>query len=194
MRFERNNLEQLMIHVSGKDLATRNLKMGDLWIDRTLARQLFREMMGMASDETGFFLDGSPITLEFYQWGEDGLMMVVTKRAPQRKLELLPPGELPLVFEFETFDLVVDTGLRLREFSGQLVSLYHLQEKYYLYFEVSGLSKADFTKVKTLLSEFARKVDYTSAYLEDYGKKIMDEDALEIIQTVFAPKCNTVTK
>lgn len=188
MRFERNNLEQLMIHVSGNDLSLRNMKIGDLWLDRTMARKLFREMMGIASDETGFFLDGSPITLEFYQWGEDGLMMVVTKLAPQRQLELLPPGEMPLVFEFDSFDLVVDAGLRLREFSGRLVSLYHLREKYYLYFEVGGLSKANYIKVKTLLSEFARKVDYTSAYLEDYGKKIMDEDALEIIQTVFATK------
>lgn len=188
MRFERNNLEQLMIHVSGQDLAMRKMKMGDLWVDRSLARRLFREMMGVATDETGFFLDGSPITLEFYQWGGDGLIMVVTKLTPQRKLELLPPGELPLVFEFEAFDYVVEGGTRLKDFSGQSVSLYHLREKYYLYVEVDGLSKEEYLKVKTVLCEFARKVDYTREYLDDYGKKIMDENALEIIQTVFLRK------
>ncbi|MHB1166987.1 MAG: adaptor protein MecA [Carboxydocellales bacterium] len=188
MRFERNNMEQLMIQISGQDLALRNIKMGDLWVNRALARRLFREMMGVATDETGFLLDGSPITLEFYEWGGDGLIMVVTKLAPQRKLELLPPGEQPLVFEFESFDLVVDSGIGLKDFSGQKVSLYNLRGKYYLYFEVAGLSKEDYQNVKALLSEYSWKVDFTKEYLDDYGSKVMNGDALQIIQKVFTAK------
>ncbi|MCZ0754522.1 genetic competence negative regulator [Anoxybacillus sp. J5B_2022] len=194
MRLERLTHNKIKIFLTFDDLMDRGLTKDDLWKDTFKVQQLFRDMIEEASEELGFEVNGS-IAVEVYSLPAQGMVVIVTSEdqnfdvdeefADDDYIEMqvtLDESE-DIFYEFQTFEDVIQLAHRLSTIGCADGTLYSYNGRFYLYVsEEPPIATDDFIAI---LAEFGSPATITIHRVAEYGKKLMDDRAIEQLVRYF---------
>ncbi len=190
MRLERLNYNKIKIFLTQDDLSDRGLTKEDLWKDSLKVHQLFREMMDEASEELGFEANG-PIAVEVYSLQAQGMVIIVTKHQEDEEDEYSDFLEMDvkldesedILFEFHDLDDCINVAKVLYRLGIRTGTLYSYGSAYYLLFD--QWQKIPIEQLVAILAEFGHSTPLTVYRIEEYGKKLMEENAIEQLNIYF---------
>ncbi|MDM5187779.1 genetic competence negative regulator [Bacillus sp. DX4.1] len=198
MRLERLNYNKIKIFLTFDDLSERGLTKEDLWKNAPKVQQLFRDMMQEANKELGFEADG-PIAVEVFSLQAQGMVVIVTKEKSEADVEddfrdefiemqvTLDESE-HILYEFAIFEDVITLANRLYNLGVTDGKLYAWDGRFYLWLEdETPLLKAD---IIAILAEFGNSSTVTIYRIMEYGKELMDSQAIRQIYHYFVSKQN----
>ncbi|RAL22654.1 genetic competence negative regulator [Thermoflavimicrobium daqui] len=197
MRVERLGGDKIRFFLTLDDLSDRGIEKEDMWRDIPKVQELFSEMMEHAYEELGFEIAG-PVAVEVHDLPTQGMIVVVTRGRTFRtdeddfeseetyELEVYPMLETEhIVFRFADLENLIQAAMRMNSLIEQGGQVYNYNHTYYLVFG-KDLQTDRFDAVMALLSEFGEISTVTHAVLEEYGKVIWANNAIEEICQCFA--------
>ncbi|WP_096153718.1 MULTISPECIES: genetic competence negative regulator [Bacillus] len=192
MRLERITNNKIKVFLTFDDLSDRGLTKEDLWQDSEKVHQLFRDMMDSANDELGFEVNGS-LAVEVYSLQAQGMVIIVTVTDDISDEEFLDDyiemqvtidESEEVLYEFSSFEHIIDLAKRLKPFQMGTGKLYSYQDLYFLLLEEKN-NHMDIDTLISLLSEYGCPATMTIHRIHEYGKIIMEENALSTIRKYF---------
>lgn len=198
MRLERLTVDKIKIFLTYDDLEERGLTKEDLWIDGPKVQELFREMMIFADDELGFRPDG-PIAVEVFSLPAQGMVIIVTKGKQDDdfiddyddgfiEMQVTLDESQEVFYEFASFEDVIDLSSRLYPFGVTGGMLLSYNNKFFLKFEEEDLFGTDLDTLIALLSEFGNPSTITTYRVIEYGKVLIELEAIFRIYHTFIKK------
>lgn len=200
MKIERLSHDKIRIFLTFDDLMERGIHKDDMWREIPKVHELFSEMMDQAYTELGFDANG-PLAVEVFALPAQGMVVIVTrgKLHPGHHMDDFDLDEDEEIYEMEVtleetdlvtyafheFDHVVSAAKLLNKYVTEGGKLYAYHQQYYLQMESVSMSETDLQAVIAILSEFGEASSMTEAYLEEYGKTVMDDDAIRLLCTYF---------
>lgn len=196
MRLERLNADKIKIFLTFDDLNERGIKKEELWQDLPKVHQLFRDMMTEASAELGFIAEGQ-IAVEVFSLPAQGMVVIVSKG--ESSPDLIEDDEYiemqvtldesdEIFYEFQSFEDVIGLAGRLYPLGIDGGALYSFHSGYFLFLHPDEMASGDYDMTIALLSEFGSPSTTTTHRVQEYGKTLMPEKALENIYLTFLNK------
>lgn len=195
MKIERLNHDKIRIFLTFDDLSERGIQKDDMWREIPKVHELFSEMMDQAYTEVGFDASG-PLAVEVFSTPAQGMIVVVTRGKGMIQLdddydsddvyevELTIEQTDMISYAFNEFDeLVLAAESLLPFFKGG--RLYNYEGVYILQIDSDEMNDVQANRIVALLSEFAEVSPVTPEVLEEYGKVVMPELAVETICRYF---------
>jgi adapter protein MecA 1/2 len=195
MKIERLSQDKIRIFLTFDDLTERGIQKDDMWREIPKVHELFSEMMDQAYSELGFDPSG-PLAVEVFALPAQGMVVIVTKG----KIEIhhedgLDDHEADEVYEMEVTMEQSDTIVhRFRDFedllraakvvSGSLTeagTLYSYKDRWYLVVDSTEMEDPKYHALIAVLSEYGEASPVTQAVLDEYGKKVIAEDAVRTL-------------
>lgn len=200
MKIEKLTEDKLKITLSIDDLEERNINLHSFMYNSPESQDLFWELLQKAEKECGFNVDDSMIYVEASTSGAGNFTLLVTKTNEDTHIEKIkksrklsnkdfrlkrktvPVNNNFLIYTFESFDdicafcSVCDVSILHEN------TLYSMNEYYFL--------KIDSIPYNTILdyATISKDPELLEAKLNEYGKIIAEEDALQNIALHFNKK------
>ncbi|MDF2946982.1 MAG: negative regulator of tic competence family protein [Bacillales bacterium] len=199
MRLERLNPNKFKVFLTFDDLIDRGLTKDDLWHNAPKVQQLFQDMMKEASDELGFEMDGK-LAVEIYSLQAQGMVVIVTKEKIINNLEedydddddddfvemQVTLDEVhEVLFEIYSLEDVIDMAYRVCDFGNIPAKLYMYDSLYYLYIDPINIETVDIDVLISILSEYGNPSVRTIHRIQEYGKVLFNEQAINNIIKYF---------
>ncbi len=188
MRLERLTANKIKIFLTSDDLFERGLSKEDIWKDSIKWHQLFHDMLQEASEELNFDFRGA-VAVEIFSIQAQGMIMIITVDDAAEGDEVLYDGFLEmqvqvegsdfLLYQFDTIDEVIELSKRFISMRISGGSLYAFQKYYYLL--MKNLEPADIEKAASVLSEYGNISIISPHVLDEYGKKVIEKNAVETL-------------
>ncbi|ASK63320.1 adapter protein mecA [Virgibacillus phasianinus] len=187
MRIERVSNDQFTIFLTFDDLIERGFTTQELWHDVKNAGSLFSEMMYEASSELGIELEGM-LLVHVHLMQAQGMHVYVTQKIEdtnwdedfiEMKVTLDESNEL--IFSFQEFEDLIQVATYLDNISITGGSVYYMNDRYYILLQDEEINMSYKENVIAILSEFSSPSIVTSARLNEYGKVIMKNNAIDQI-------------
>lgn len=192
MRLERLTANKIKIFLTSDDLFDRGLSKEDIWKDSIKWNQLFHDMLEEASEEFDVDIQGS-VAVEVFSLQAQGMILIITVDEVIEDEEILYDGFIEmqvrvegfedLLYEFDEFEDIIGLTKRLSTLDIYGGSLYVLNNRYYLIME--NLESEENIKAACILSEFGYASILSPYVLAEYGKRIIDNKAVETILQFF---------
>lgn len=195
MRVERLGGDKIRFFLTLDDLADRGIEKEDIWRDIPKVHELFNDMMEHAYQELGFEVIG-PVAVEVFALPAQGMVVVVTRGQASKdpldefnhepdvyELEVTLEETRDIVFCFHDFEYLVQAAHHVKHLT-QGGKVYAYKDCYYLICQQEF--KAD--QLKTLvaiLSEFGEMSTNTIPFLQEYGKAVFEQDAIQQLSHYF---------
>lgn len=195
LRLERLTVDKIKIFLTYDDLHERGLTKEDLWLDGPKVQDLFREMMLEADDELGFRPDG-PIAVEVFSLPAQGMVIIVTKGKSDGdyiddyddgfiEMQVTLDESDEIFYEFATIEDVIALSSRLFPLGITGGMLQSFNNKFFLKFAEEDLFNIDLDTFIAILSEFGNPSTITTYRVIEYGKTLMEFDAIERLYHTF---------
>ncbi|RYL94866.1 genetic competence negative regulator [Sporolactobacillus sp. THM7-4] len=200
MRLERLNGDRIKIFLTFDDLRERGITKEDMWHDLPRVEQLFRDMMLEADDELGFEANG-PIDVEVFSLPAQGMVVIVSKGRSREdsddqedyeddddfiQMQVTLDESQDILYQFEQFEDVITLSRTLHDIGINNGSLYLFENKYYLYFDEEQMdSDMNIETLVAILAEFGNPSTITIHRLEEYGKSLIEGEAVASIYRYF---------
>lgn len=191
MRLERLSSNQFKIFLTFDDLSERGLTKEDLWHDLPEMQALFHDMMFEASDELDFELEGILI-VQVHLLQAQGMLIIVTqnqlddeKEDDFVEMKVTLDESKELIFLFDDFEDIIQLSLYLKPLGVLGGDLYHFENNYYLHFLDEDIETFDREHFIAVLSEFSSASVLTIERLQEYGKLLIHNNAIEALQNYF---------
>lgn len=194
MRIERLNPDKIKIFLTFDDLTERGITKDEIWQDIPKVHQLFRDMMLEADDELGFKVEG-PIAVEVFSLAAQGMVVIVSKGNTEVdfedeeddyiEMQVTIDESSEVFYEFLSFEDVIALSGRLYPLGMDAGQLYAFRDRFYLGFEEDAVESYEHDSLIALLSEFGNPSTMTSYRVQEYGKKLMESQAIERIYQTF---------
>lgn len=186
MRIERVTPNQVKIFVSYKDLEERAIDPEEFWRNGSgsKAQELFWEMIDLAYEEVGFSIEGHTLVIEAFVL-PSGFVVVITKREEESEEEeeaTEEPFDPDMVCSFSDFEDAVDAAHTLYDIGVEGASLYRYRDLFHL---VIHCEEEEEDQLYSILSEYGEINNVTLAVLQEYGKPIIENEAIERLVTAF---------
>lgn len=195
MKVERIAKDKVRIFVSYDDLEERGIDRDEIWQNGRKVQELFWDMMETAYEEVGFEIAG-PISVEAFTMPTEGVVVIVT-RVPsipgQSKhedddyvshAESDDSYDSTSVFGFKDFEDVVRVAHAL--FNHEIdAALYAYQDRYFMFIDEDSIRDAVFEGVSAILYEYGEYSEVTKAVLDEYGKRILEQDTINTLVEQF---------
>ncbi|MCT2537410.1 genetic competence negative regulator [Aquibacillus koreensis] len=191
MRLERLSLNQFKIFLTFDDLIERGLTKDDLWHDLPRVHALFHDMMYEASDELGIELEGM-LLVQVHLLQAQGMFVIVTQSGNHHleyddyvEMKVTLDESRELIFYFQDFEHIIQVCSHLNEIGMNGGTVYHMDGRYYMRlhdYDVQGYNREH---IIAILSEFSNPSIVTSYRLDEYGKKIFNNEAIEEVNRLF---------
>lgn len=190
MRLERLNYNKIKVFLTFDDLTERGLTKDDLWQDLPKVHQLFRDMMKEASVELGFEADG-PIAVEIFSLQAQGMVVIVSKTNDYDdefeedfhdeyiQLQVTLDECHDVFYEIAEFEDVVALAKRLSSLGIEGGTLYSYQNTFFIEFDVLELEQQPIENIIAILSEFGNPSTLTTYRVQEYGKVIIEQQAIQ---------------
>jgi len=204
MRIERISENKIKITVSLEDLVERNIDVETLNYNSREAQELFWDMMKKAELEFGFTTSDAQLCIEAVPDSINGYVVTITKvedevdeafesiqkiiRSKYKKSELRSKKRNKKVCS-PTVVYSFSSSEDLKEFSNRIIDRYNGESTlfrhsmdYYLILSKSGWCST--TSIEPVIQEYGKRLLFSNFYegfLEEYGVKIAENNALEII-------------
>lgn len=205
MRIEKVNDNVLRVTISLNDLEERNIDLGSLNYNSPAAQELFWDMMEQAEEEYGFASSDSQLIFEASPENEDGFVVTITKidadgefesiqkyikskyknsdlRQKRKKSKVCSTLK---IYCFDSIDDLCNLSKNITALYKGESSLYKCKEVYYLL--LTGNYPAS-KSLDLMMGEFCTQVGNVSffeGYLNEYGEKIIQDNAIETINSYF---------
>ncbi|MCG8397657.1 genetic competence negative regulator [Bacillus atrophaeus] len=194
MRLERLNYNKIKIFLTLDDLTDRGLTKEDLWKDSFKVHQLFKDMMNEANTELGFEANG-PIAVEVYSLQAQGMVVIVTKNQEADsedeeydddyiEMQVKLDESADIIYQFRSFEDIIQLSESLQRIGIMGGTVYHYEGQYFLSLDDLGSRSSE--GVVAVLAEYGSPTTLTIYRLQEYGKVIMDGNAVETIRTHFS--------
>lgn len=196
MRIERLSQDKIRIFLTFDDLSERGIQKEDMWQEVPKVHDLFTEMMDQAYSELGFDATG-PLAVEVFALPAQGMVVIVTRgkydhhqyggagedELPEEiyEMEVTLEQSDSIVYAFRDFEVLVEAAHVL---IGNITSqgqLYSYNDKWYLYFDPKEFEEAALSGLVGVLAEFGDSSPVTQAVLAEYGKTVMEENAIQTL-------------
>jgi adapter protein MecA 1/2 len=194
MRLERLTYNKIKIFLTFDDLNERGISKEEMWQDIPKVHQLFRDMMNEADDELGFKADG-PIAVEVFALPAQGMVVIVTKGSTidddeeydedYIEMQVTLDESDEVFYEFQSFENIISLSGRLVPLGINDGILYSYCNRFYLFFNEADLENIELDTLIALLSEFGNPSTTTIYRVNEYGKILMDKDAMKQTYTYF---------
>lgn len=195
MRVERLGKDKIKIFLTLDDLSDRGLKKEDLWNDVPKVHDLFNEIMEQAYEELGFELKG-PVAVEIFALPSQGMVVIVSKGKSKiwidedldddlYELEVTLEESDSIIFAFKDFEELLRASKQINSSIVLGGKLYYYQNHYIILFEQSDIQDNAIDNVIAVLSEYGEVSTVSKAILEEYGKIIIDNEAIKILNLHF---------
>ena len=200
MRIERLSQDKIRIFLTFDDLSERGIQKEDMWQEVPKVHDLFTEMMDQAYSELGFDATG-PLAVEVFALPAQGMVVIVTRgKYDHHQYGLSGEEELPeeiyemevtleqsdsIMYAFRDFEVLIEAAHVL---VGNITSggkLYSYNDKWFLYFDPKEYEEPVLLGLIAVLSEFADSSNVSEAMLDEYGKTVMSENAVQLLCTHF---------
>ncbi len=210
MKIEKINENKIKVTISLNDLEERNIDLNSLNYNSPAAQELFWDMMERAEVEFGFDTADSQLCIEAAPDSREGFIITITKLDEEGDFESIQKyiknrfkkSDLKvkrknrricsaiMIYSFSNFDDVCALTEKITPIYSGDSTLYKIKEVYYLVLTKNTFNTLDIKGFETLLSEYGRKISNVSfyeGYLNEYGTRIIEYNALEIIRSYFVP-------
>jgi len=196
MRVERIARDKVRIFISYDDLEERGIDRDEIWHNGKKVQDLFWDMMETAYMEVGFDIAG-PISVEAFTMPTEGVVVIVT-RIPSMPGPGHDDGDYGdeeetyferdhgfssrstpthMVMAFRDLDDLLAACKTLRQYPVH-TALYHYEGAYQLVIH-GDLRPDQWEEVFSILAEYGEMSRVTSWMLEEYGKVIFADHAVE---------------
>lgn len=208
MKIEKINENVIKVTISMNDLEARNIDLNALNYNSPAAQELFWDMMEQAEEQFGFNLSDSQLIIEPTPDSNDGFIITITKvdedgdfesiqkyiksklkksdlRVKKKSRKVCSPV---VVYSFAGIDDICLLAKKLESIYCGDSTLYKCRDTYYMTLTRSSLQTPDSKLLELCLGEYGKKVpniSFFEGYLEEYGDKIIDGNALEILRQYF---------
>jgi len=192
MRLERLTANKIKIFLTSDDLFDRGLSKEDIWKDSIKWNQLFHDMLEEASEEFDVDIQGS-VAVEVFSLQAQGMILIITVDEVIEDEEILYDGFIEmqvrvegyedLLYEFDEFEDIIGLAKRLSTVNIFGGSLYAWNNRYYLLMD--NLEAEIKIKAACVLSEFGNASILSPYVLAEYGKRIIEQKAVETILHFF---------
>jgi len=192
MRLERINENKIKIFITLDELLERGLSKEDVGKDSFKWQELFYDMMEEAKQEYGFSCNGT-IAVDIFSIQAQGMVMIVTIEDMDESIDgeyeydviemkVKTTERKEILYAFTSIDDCISFAKRIKhEMSGgQLLYLNHL---YYYYSDCIESSKVPL--VVSLLAEYGEPAVTTVQFIYEYGKVLMEKDAIKQLNKYF---------
>lgn len=191
MRIQKVNESTIRIFISFTELADRDISMADLFQRTAKTEQLFWELIAQAREEVEFNLD-QPFWIQATAASNDEFVITVMRQediaeAPAKekaKKRSHRPKVLEWIYVFGDFEDVLAAVKRFPDFPRVWSSLFEFEGEYYLAVSHLGTGKKK-QYAEALLDEYGEIVDIAKVFLEEHGRAIMAERAIQILKKTF---------
>jgi len=199
MKIERLSQDKIRIFLTFDDLSERGIQKEEMWQEIPKVYDLFTEMMDQAYSELGFDATG-PLAVEVFALPAQGMVVIVTRGKYDHHFGGLSEDDMPdeiyemevtldesdkIVYVFQDFEVLIEASHMLKDLVDGAGMLYHYMDRWFLYLEPEELQSEKLPAVIAVLAEFGESSSVTEAMLEEYGKKIMPQQAIEVICSHF---------
>lgn len=200
MKVEKLGDNKVRIYITYDDLNDRGIDRDEIWQNGRKVQELFWDMMEHAYAEVGFEVAG-PLAVEAFTMPTEGIVVIVTQLpsslagAPDQGLldeeddleEGVAPAEFSeaFIFVFQDFEDVIRAAHSLRAHDGLGGSLYHYKNRYHLFFDEEEIGEEQYDTIWSILHEYGDLSATTKAMLDEYGKRVMDGNAVQTITEHF---------
>ena len=208
MKIEKISENKIKVTISPDDLDERNIDLNSLTSNSPAAQELFWDLMEQAEVEFGFNASDSQLCIEAVSDSHEGFIITVTKldgdgdfesiqkfiKNRFRKSDLKVKRKSRkicsaiMIYSFNNFDDISALCSKIDSLYSGESTLYKLKEVYYLVLTKNSFNTPDIRRLEVILSEYGRRVSnvgFYEGYLNEYGTKIMEYNALEIIRCYF---------
>lgn len=196
MRVERLGQDKIKIFLTFDDLSDRGIKKEDLWNDLPKVHDLFNEIMEEAYEELGFELEG-PVAVEIFAIPAQGMVVIVSKGKSKLlneeeienevySLEVTLEESDSIIFAFKDFEELVSAAKRVNPFLAYGGKLFYYKDHYILVMDQLDVLTKSVDNLIALLSEYGEVSPITKAILEEYGKIVIEEDAVKVLIAHFS--------
>lgn len=195
MRVERLGENKVRVFISYDDLDERGIDRDEIWQNGRKVQELFWDMMEHAYSEVGFEVEG-PIAVEAFTMPTEGVVVIVTQLPssvlvqndadPDEEEDIEVTVVTPdpfgaFTFVFQDFEDVIRAAHALHVHEEAGGTLYHYKNRYHLFFEEDEIGEDLYDTIWSVLHEYAELSSTTKAMLDEYGKKVMDGDAIRTL-------------
>lgn len=201
MKIERLSTDKIRIFLTFDDLTERGIQKEDMWREIPKVHELFSEMMEQAYSELGFDASG-PLAVEVFALPAQGMVVIVTRgkmngTVPSEQLEddediyemevTLEESEL-ISYAFSDFEDLLRMAKVILPMLPEGGKLFSYKNKYILQVEPSEWDEKDgrYQALIAVMSEFGEATSVTQAVLEEYGKTVIQENAISVLCSHFS--------
>ena len=195
MKIERLSQDKIRIFLTFDDLSERGIQKEEMWQEIPKVYDLFTEMMDQAYSELGFDATG-PLAVEVFALSAQGVVVIVTRGKYDQQFGGLPEDMMPdeiyemevtlehsgdIVYVFDDFEMLIEAAHMLNQLVDGSGALYSYQGKWFLRLDAERFGNDRVNSVIAIMSEFGHSTGVTESILEEYGKTVMPEQAVENI-------------
>lgn len=196
MRVERLSVNKIKVFVTYDDLKERNLTKEDMWHDVPKLHGLFLDLIDEANEEVGFEVEG-PLAVELYSMPAQGVVIIVTAQPFDSihedeefdddyvDMQLTLDERNHIFYEFQSFEDVISLSSRLKVLNIKSGTLYSYDGLFYLYFDWIDISMNSADNFISILSEFGSASTTTVFKAMEYGKVLIEREAIAVIAEHF---------
>ncbi|MDR1150482.1 MAG: adaptor protein MecA [Clostridiales bacterium] len=207
MKIEKINDNQLKILLSKNDLEERDIKVQELAFGTDKTRDLFKEMMNIATSEYDFNVEGSQLMIEAVPVSFETVMIIVTridsknnikiKREKEKVDDIAKPKTNNsstnkkktdkkndnFIFEFSSIEDVAYVSRELyNKFNGDSFLVKYKSKFYLLLHSNEHMSTVNQDELELYMSEYGKRLYDTLisfSYFFEHGEILMDTPALD---------------
>lgn len=197
MRVERLNQDKIRIFLTFDDLTERGIEKDDMWRDIPKVHELFNDMMDHAHDEVGFTVNG-PVAVEVFSLPAQGMVVIVTRGKTEAhsdaddldyddiyEMQVTLEESDDIVYVFHDFDHLIELAHRIQGKAPYGGSAYAYRDRYYLVFEDVDMERSEYDDFIAVLSEYGEASTLTKYVLQEYGKSIVEKEAVDVLCRYF---------
>lgn len=193
MKITKISQNKIKILIPYDELYENNINYDEMLDFNDKTKSFFMNILEQAQSETKIDFENSQIVIEVYPYLDEGFAAIMTVN-PMRlnrqkyrylnyKVKSKQDTVQKLCYQFDSFETVLDCVRRINPDAIQESVLYQVNSVYILQVAVSGLqSEPD------ILKEYGRKLpsfQYLNGYAGEYGKVLIEHDAVQILQKTF---------
>lgn len=194
MRIERLSVDKIRIFLTFDDLTERGIEKEDMWREIPKVHELFSEMMEQAHSELGFDASG-PLAVEVFNLPAQGMVVIVTRGKVQSATDPVEEEEAEEVYEMEvTLEQSDVISYAFHDFEDLLKAsrvaarigvtggvLYSYKSNYIIQLDPEELEEPQYQALIAVLSEYGDAASVTTAVLDEYGRKVIAESAIDVL-------------
>lgn len=207
MKFEKIDDNKLKIILNISDLSEQNVDFHSFMANPLQSQKLFNILLDLAEKKVGFITKNYDLRIEALSLPNADFVITLTKLMPKTdkehinsykirpfkiKKRHLPKSSGIVVYCFDFFDDFCDfSGLFNKMNFSKTNKLYYYNEKYYLVIETLNIDNCKNYKFYSMITEFATYIhdsDIFSKQLSEYGKIIINKNAVNTINKFFIKK------